>query len=49
MGARRRPSWTYYPDDWSWRDADGVDRVRVVAIVVTLVVMFLVGASDLAR
>ena len=46
---RRRPSWGHYPEDWSWRDAGAVDRVRVVAILLTLGVMFLAGASDLAR
>ena len=46
---QRRPSWGYMPPDFSWRDAGKVDRVRVVAILLTLVVMFLAGASDLAR
>jgi hypothetical protein len=37
------------PPDWSWRDSDKLDKVRVVAILLTLVVMFLAGASDMAR
>lgn len=45
----RRPSWGYYPPEWSWRDAGNVDRIRVLAIVATIVVMFLVGSTDLAR
>jgi hypothetical protein len=46
---RRRPSWGYMPPGFSFREAGRVDRVRVLAIVGTLIVMFLAGASDLAR
>jgi hypothetical protein len=37
------------PPDFRWREAGRVDRVRVLAIIGTLIVMFLAGASDLAR
>jgi hypothetical protein len=46
---RRRPSWGYYPPDFSWREAGRIDRVRVLAILATILVMGLAGASDLAR
>jgi len=45
--SRRRPSWTYYPEDFRWRDARWGDRVRVVLVVAGVIAILLAGASDL--
>jgi hypothetical protein len=42
----RRPSWSHYPDDWSWRRASWGDRARAVAVVVGIVAVLLAGASS---
>lgn len=41
-----RPSWTHYPDDWSWRTSSWADRARVVAIVAGIIAVLLAGGSS---
>jgi len=47
MRDNRRPSWSHYPDGWTWRDASWEDRARAGLVVLAVILVALAGSVRL--